>query len=258
MKQKNKQSITPLLFVSAGTTLQRAIYCCLPPFFLLDATPGAENAKKTWREAFVKTLKDIILREAAWVAGASEGRSPPPRSLRHTAYRYPTAEEVAAVRAKWAELESRIAEDSARLPALRGELEEALAEYDKVTIESREVGLRELLTKDTLREWVKDAKQAVVKARKVGALVGEYTCGKSLSKLNRLKICVLLLYINVRLCTRARRKWRAGSGSGTGQRRRSVTRRRHCSYGRRARGRWASPSRRASRRNPSLWRLVLR
>ena len=58
----------------------RAVYAVLPRYFQLDSTPGSrhsrithsswlfhgpgsENAKKEWREGFVKTLKDLITRD---------------------------------------------------------------------------------------------------------------------------------------------------------------------------------------------------
>ena len=39
----------------------RACYAVLPPYFLLDATPGHENEKKNWRE--MSTLKNLVAKE---------------------------------------------------------------------------------------------------------------------------------------------------------------------------------------------------
>ena len=64
----------------------RACYAVLPPYFLLDATPGHENEKKHWRENIVSTLKNLVAKE--------ELGKLPPAEARHTAYNYPTAHEV--------------------------------------------------------------------------------------------------------------------------------------------------------------------
>jgi hypothetical protein len=112
---------------------------------------------------------------------------------------------VAASRGKWAEAASRLAEEASKLPALKTALEAARTEYDKVgtpcagllfcalvnskygapnesscaappffvsqvTVESREEGLRTVLGKDALREWVREAKADVTKRAKAVAV----------------------------------------------------------------------------------------
>jgi len=66
----------------------RACYAALPPYFLLAATPGHENEKKHWREAVVAALKTLVAKEELGKLSPAEKR--------HTAYTYPTAQEVRA------------------------------------------------------------------------------------------------------------------------------------------------------------------
>lgn len=141
----------------------RAIYSVLPPYFNLDSTPGAEHQKKHWREAFVTALKDLVAKQELGVLAKHEAR--------HGAYFYPSAQEVAATRAKWSEARERAAAEAAKLPALREAAAASKAEYDKVTCESREAAIREILSKETLREWLRDAKADMTRAAKALALV---------------------------------------------------------------------------------------
>mmetsp|Transcript_28968 Transcript_28968/g.37392 ORF Transcript_28968/g.37392 Transcript_28968/m.37392 type:complete len:1202 (+) Transcript_28968:1-3606(+) len=140
----------------------RAIYAILPPYFLLDATPHHENEKKNWRENFVKTLKDLIVKGQMNLLTPLEARNP--------SYFYPTLEEAQNMRKKWEETTQRINEEEIKIPDLRSTLATTRAEYDKITIESREPALREILGKDALREWVKEAKAEVTKATKALAV----------------------------------------------------------------------------------------